>query len=132
MSMCHEMPNGVTRLSKFLRMDAQDIEARASGINHFTFFTEMRDRRTGEDLLPRVRELFERRVFDYPGWTVALTKEAHSASHRWRHWPMSCTPPWLSTWFVSTASFRARSTATSASTSSSPGMWPTGTPPGWT
>jgi alpha-galactosidase len=47
-SMCHEMPNGIWRLSKFLRMDAKDIEGRASGINHFTFFTELRDRRTGE------------------------------------------------------------------------------------
>ena len=32
-SMCHEMPNGIWRLSKFLRMDAHDIEGRASGIN---------------------------------------------------------------------------------------------------
>jgi len=75
-SMCHEMPNGIWRLAKFLRMDAKDIEARASGINHFTFFTEMRDRRTGEDLLPRVRELFDRKIFDYPDWTVRLTQQA--------------------------------------------------------
>jgi alpha-galactosidase len=75
-SMCHEMPNGIWRLSKFLRMDAKDIEGRASGINHFTFFTELRDRRTGEDLLPRVRDLFGRRIFDYPAWTVRLTKAA--------------------------------------------------------
>jgi alpha-galactosidase len=72
--MCHEMPNGIWRLSKFLRMDAKDIEGRASGINHFTFFTELRDRRTGEDLLPRVKELFSRSIFDYPDWTVKLTQ----------------------------------------------------------
>ncbi|MGI9577255.1 MAG: hypothetical protein ACR2OH_03555 [Microthrixaceae bacterium] len=75
-SMCHEMPNGVNRLAKFLRMDSADIDAKASGINHFTFFTEMTDRRTGEDLLPKVRAFFERKVFDYPDWTVALTKGA--------------------------------------------------------
>ena len=75
-SMCHEMPNGIWRLAKFLRMDAKDIQARASGINHFTFFTEMRDRRTGEDLLPKVKELFDRRIFDYPDWTVRLTQQA--------------------------------------------------------
>lgn len=75
-SMCHEMPNGIWRLSKFLRMDAKDIEGRASGINHFTFFTELRDRRSGEDLLPKVRELFARRIFDYPDWTVKLTRRA--------------------------------------------------------
>ncbi|MCB9372788.1 MAG: hypothetical protein H6518_08380 [Microthrixaceae bacterium] len=64
-SMCHEMPNGVGRLAKFLRRDRRDIDAEASGINHFTFFTTLRDRRTGEDLLPEVRRLFERGVFDY-------------------------------------------------------------------
>ena len=39
--------------------------AKASGINHFTFFTEFRNIRTGEDLLPRLRELFAGRFFDY-------------------------------------------------------------------
>jgi alpha-galactosidase len=64
-SMCHEMPNGVSRLAKFLRRDRHDIEAEASGINHFTFFTTLRDRRTGEDLLPEVRRLFAKKAFDY-------------------------------------------------------------------
>lgn len=62
--MCHEMPIGVNRLGRLLRVPPRHIEARASGINHFTFFTEMVDRRTGEDLLPRVRDLFARRIFD--------------------------------------------------------------------
>ena len=39
-------------------MPRKYIEAKASGINHFTFFTEFRDRRTGEDLLPRIRAFF--------------------------------------------------------------------------
>ncbi len=64
-SMCHEMPNGVSRLAKFLRRDRHDIEAEASGINHFTFFATLRDRRTGEDLLPEVRRLFAKKAFDY-------------------------------------------------------------------
>jgi len=63
--MCHEMPIGISRIARLLRMRAARIEARASGINHFTFFTEMRDRETGEDLLPRVRALFARRIFDF-------------------------------------------------------------------
>ena len=74
--MCHEMPTGVTRLSKLLRVKSSDIEARASGINHFTFFTEFRQRSTGEDLLPRIRELFSRRIYDFPSSTVAATKLA--------------------------------------------------------
>ena len=63
--MCHEMPIGVVRLARLLRMSPRRIDARASGINHFTFFTQMQDRRSGEDLLPRVRALFRRRVFDF-------------------------------------------------------------------
>ncbi len=73
-SMCHEMPNGVSRLAKFLRRDRHDIEAEASGINHFTFFTMLRDRRTGEDLLPEVRRLFDRKVFDYGPRSIALAQ----------------------------------------------------------
>lgn len=63
--MCHEMPMGVRRLARRLRVPAKAIEAKASGINHFTFFTEFRDRRSGEDLMPRIREWYERSFFDY-------------------------------------------------------------------
>ena len=78
--MCHEMPIGISRLAKLLRMRPRDIDAKASGINHFTFFTEMRDRRTGEDLLPRVRELFAKSFYDYPPRTVDVVK-------RMMRWP---------------------------------------------
>jgi alpha-galactosidase len=64
--MCHEMPMGVNRLARRLRIPRRHVRARASGINHFTFFTEFRDARTGEDLLPRIRAFFARRFFDYP------------------------------------------------------------------
>lgn len=63
--MCHEMPLGVNRLARRLRVPRRHVQARASGINHFTFFTEFRDVRTGEDLLPRLRAYFGRRFFDY-------------------------------------------------------------------
>jgi alpha-galactosidase len=75
-SMCHEMPNGVYRLSKFLKVDHHDIEASASGINHFTFFTEMRHRRTGEDLLARLREMFARPAWDYSPQKVRAVQSA--------------------------------------------------------
>lgn len=63
--MCHEMPMGINRLCRRIRVRAKDIEAKASGINHFTFFTEFRNRRTGEDLLPRLRDLFAKSFFDF-------------------------------------------------------------------
>lgn len=64
--MCHEMPMGINRLARRLRVPKRHMEAKASGINHFTFFTELRDRRTGEDLLPRARALFASPFFDFP------------------------------------------------------------------
>lgn len=72
--MCHEMPMGIHRLARRLRIPRRHIEAKASGINHFTFFTELRDRRTGEDLLPRVREFFAKPVFDYSPRAVRAAK----------------------------------------------------------
>jgi alpha-galactosidase len=63
--MCHEMPIGIHRLGRLLRIRPTDIAAKASGINHFTFFTEMRHTRTGEDLLPRVKAMFASRLFDF-------------------------------------------------------------------
>jgi alpha-galactosidase len=72
--MCHEMPIGVHRIARFLRLRPADIEAKASGINHFTFFTEMRHRPTGEDLLPRVRALFARKAFDFGPRATRLAK----------------------------------------------------------
>lgn len=72
--MCHEMPIGVARLGRLLRIPARDIEARASGINHFTFFTELRRRSTGEDLLPRVKALFAKRAFDFGPRTTRLVR----------------------------------------------------------
>jgi alpha-galactosidase len=72
--MCHEMPMGVRRLARRIGMRGHDIEAKASGINHFTFFTEFRDRRTGEDLLPRIRDFYAKSIFDYPPKAVRAAK----------------------------------------------------------
>jgi len=63
--MCHEMPMGIHRLCRRIRVKSREVEAKASGINHFTFFTEFRNVRTGEDLLPRLREWFAKPWFDY-------------------------------------------------------------------
>lgn len=72
--MCHEMPMGIYRLCRRLRIPRSAVEAKASGINHFTFFTEFRDRRTGEDLLPRIRSFYAKRFFDYPPRAVRAAK----------------------------------------------------------
>ncbi len=81
--MCHEGPIGVHRLARLLRTKPSRLEGRASGINHFTFFTELRDRDTGEDLLPAVRALFARRAFDFGPGTARLVRLA------WHAWPLA-------------------------------------------
>ena len=126
--MCHEGPIGVTRLGKLLRIKPEHIEAKASGINHFTFFTELRDRRSGEDLLPRVRALYQKPIFDFspgpsrwPGGRCGFLASAPS--------PSSSMPRSSCTWSASTAWCPARSTATSASTCRSPPRSARGTRP---
>ena len=119
--MCHEMPIGIVRIARLLRMRPSRIEAKASGINHFTFFTEMVDRHTGEDLLPqRSGTVRERKVFDFgPTLTrlAAATEAPAGAGHARR--PALLRPSWP-TWFGTTAWFPAPSTVTSASTCPSP------------
>ena len=77
--MCHEMPIGIVRIARMMGMKPSRIEARASGINHFTFFTEMVDRETGEDLLPRVKAFFHRDLFDFGSLATRL---ARATEHR--------------------------------------------------
>jgi alpha-galactosidase len=76
--MCHEMPIGMVRLGRLLGIRSADMDAKASGINHFTFFTELRDRKTGEDLIPRVKALFAKKVFDFGPLATRLARLAFS------------------------------------------------------
>lgn len=55
--LCHGVFGGLAEAAFILGMKPEDIEAGACGINHFTFFQYLRDRNTGEDLYPRLREL---------------------------------------------------------------------------
>ena len=73
-SLCHEFAGGVGRIARLLRIPRSKIAAKASGINHFTFFTEITRSDTGEDLYPRLRRLWQRRYFDYPPPVTATAK----------------------------------------------------------
>lgn len=72
--LCHEFAGGVFRLGVLLRVAPRKIRAKAAGINHFTFFYEIRHADTGEDLYPRVRELWRRRYFQYPPAVTAIAR----------------------------------------------------------
>ncbi len=54
--LCPGVVMGRLQLAHLLEMDIDDLDTQACGMNHFTWFTKVRDRRTGEDLYPRLRE----------------------------------------------------------------------------
>ena len=54
--LCHGVFQGMGQVAHFLGMDVADLDARASGLNHFTWFQSLRHRKTGEDLYPKLRE----------------------------------------------------------------------------
>lgn len=55
--LCHGYFYGVRQISALLDIPREHLALPAAGINHFTWFQAVRDRRTGEDLYPRLREL---------------------------------------------------------------------------
>ena len=54
--LCHGVFHGIEQMARLLELPPERIDARASGLNHFTWFESVRDRATGEDLYPRLRE----------------------------------------------------------------------------
>ncbi len=54
--LCHGVFMGLHQMAAILGVPPDSIEGDACGMNHFTFFQTLRDKRTGEDLYPRLRE----------------------------------------------------------------------------
>lgn len=54
--LCHGFFMGLEQISRILAIPAEEIDAVACGINHFTWFQKILHRRTGEDLYPRLRQ----------------------------------------------------------------------------
>ena len=52
--LCHGVFMGIGQIAHILGMQAEDLDTTACGMNHFTWFQSIRDRRTGEDLYPRL------------------------------------------------------------------------------
>ncbi|HEY3413575.1 MAG TPA: alpha-galactosidase [Armatimonadota bacterium] len=53
--LCHGVFMGLHQMAAILGIPVEDVEGDACGINHFTWFQSIRDKRTGEDLYPRLR-----------------------------------------------------------------------------
>ena len=54
--LCHGVFMGLDQMARILEMPVEDLDGAACGMNHFTFFQTLRDRRTGEDLYPKLRQ----------------------------------------------------------------------------
>ncbi len=53
--LCHGFVHGREQVCRLLGHPEEDLEAYACGLNHITWFQEIRSRATGEDLYPRLR-----------------------------------------------------------------------------
>lgn len=54
--LCHGEGMGRDQLSELLQIPLEDLETEEVGLNHFGWFTKIRNKRTGEDLYPLLRE----------------------------------------------------------------------------
>ena len=54
--LCHGVFQGMQQVANLLGRPVEDLEMTASGLNHFTWFQEIRSRDTGEDLYPVLRD----------------------------------------------------------------------------
>jgi alpha-galactosidase len=53
--LCHGVFQGKTQLADLLEMDVENLDAKASGLNHFTWFHNIKNKKTGEDLYPKLK-----------------------------------------------------------------------------
>ena len=56
---CHSVRDTHSFLARTVGVDEADVEFRTAGFNHQCFVYVFRDRRTGEDLYPRLREIVD-------------------------------------------------------------------------
>ena len=54
--LCHGVFMGRRQIAQILDVPEETLDTTACGINHFTFFQQIRDCQTGEDLYPRLRQ----------------------------------------------------------------------------
>jgi alpha-galactosidase len=68
--LCHGVAGSVLWVAFLLQRQMEDIELLAAGVNHFTWVTSLRDRRSGEDLYPE----FRRRLAEQPPEVQPLSR----------------------------------------------------------
>lgn len=54
--LCHGVYDGLRQIAHLLEKPVSELDTAACGINHFTWFQRICDKKTGEDLYPKLRE----------------------------------------------------------------------------
>lgn len=54
--LCHGIGMGLEQLSELLQLPAEDLDVAVCGLNHFGWFQTIRDKKTGEDLYPLLKQ----------------------------------------------------------------------------
>jgi alpha-galactosidase len=57
--LCHSVPHTAHELSEDIGVPYEDINYLVAGINHMAFYLKFENRRTGEDLYPKIRQVLE-------------------------------------------------------------------------
>lgn len=63
LNICDQPENVVRSCSRLLGCDWKDLDPIYFGLNHYGWFTNIYDRKTGEDLLPKLKQLIKERGF---------------------------------------------------------------------
>lgn len=63
LNICDQPENVVRSCSRLLGCSFKDLQPVYFGLNHYGWFTHMYDKNTGEDLLPKIRDLVKERGF---------------------------------------------------------------------
>lgn len=86
--LCHEVFGGLTRMERILGIKREHIDGRACGLNHFTWFQTLTDRRTARDLYPLLAEK-EKQMYWLAEWDdIAM---ARILFRTFGFWPASTT-----------------------------------------
>lgn len=63
LNICDQPENVVRSTSRLLGCNWEDLDPQYFGLNHYGWFTHIYDRKTGEDLLPKVRQIVKEKGF---------------------------------------------------------------------
>jgi len=100
--LCHQLYRGIGNVSRWLKRPPESMRITAAGLNHFSWFLEIQDRKTGKSLYPelirRLRKLpaddppLSRELFDIFG-LFPTPGDSHLSEYLpWCHDPT--TKPW--------------------------------------